>query len=57
MEAEKESLDLFEPTQREGDVDMSEEIEFEDEKSHTEELQTGGKLCKQIYQSSSITVC
>jgi len=44
MEAEKESLDLFEPTQREGDVDMSEEIEFEDEKSHTEELQTGENI-------------
>jgi len=39
MNVEQESLDLIEPSQSEGDTEMSEDIAFNDEKVNTEEPQ------------------
>ena len=47
---EQESLDLFEPSQGESGMEMSEEMVVEDEKSNTEEeLQNEGNSLQKMF--------
>ena len=51
---EQESLDLFEPSQGESGMEMSEEMVVEDEKSNTEEeLQNEGNSQQKCFEKFS----
>ena len=57
---EQESLDLFEPSQGESGMEMSEEMVVEDEKSNTEEeLQNEGNSLQKCFVKScrSLLIC